>query len=41
MTNTEFTIEVDSTLLKLATDIFAQKGFSFIEALELFLDETI
>ena len=38
---TDFTIEVDSTLLKLATEIFAQKGISFVDALEIFLDETI
>ena len=38
---TDFTIEVDSTLLKLAAEIFAEKGFTFVDALEIFLDETI
>ena len=38
---TDFTIEVDSTLLKLAAEIFAEKGITFVDALEIFLDETI
>ena len=38
---TDFTIEVDSTLLKLAAEIFTEKGISFVDALEIFLDETI
>lgn len=41
MTNTEFTIEVDSTLMSLANVIFANAGISFDEAVERFLDATV